>query len=71
MQRIGKEQPQDRMNTNGLLTRKLLIQLLEKAVLVRAGYLILEAIMTHMECLTEEENWISSQLTALAHSLSD
>jgi hypothetical protein len=71
MLRISKELVQGRMNTNGLPTRKLLMQLLEAVALIRAGYLILEAIMIHMECLIEEENWTSSQLTALTHSLSD
>uniref|UniRef100_A0A0A9GTM1 Uncharacterized protein n=1 Tax=Arundo donax TaxID=35708 RepID=A0A0A9GTM1_ARUDO len=47
------------------------MQLLEHAVLIRAGYLILEAITIHMECPIEEETWTSSQHTALTHSLSD
>jgi len=71
MLRISKELLQDRMNMNGLSTRKPLIQFLEEAVLKRAGYLILEAIMTLMECPIEEENWTSSQPIVLTHSLSD
>ena len=55
---------------NGLSTRKPLIQFLEEAVLKRAEYLILEAIMTLMECPIEE-NWTSSQPIVLTHSLSD
>jgi hypothetical protein len=71
MLRISKELLQDRMNMNGFPTRKLLMQLLEEAVLIRAEYLILEAIMTRMGCPIEEENWTSSQLIVLTHSLSD
>ena len=71
MLRISKEPVQGRTNTNGLPIRKLLMQLLDKVALIRAGYLILEAIMTHMECPIEEENWTSFQLTVLTHSLSD
>lgn len=71
MLRISKELLQDRMNTNGLPTRKPLMQLLEEAVLIKAGYSILEAIMIRMGCPIEEENWTSSQLIALTHSLSD
>jgi hypothetical protein len=71
MLRISKELVQGRTNTNGLPTKKLLMQLLDKVALIRAGYLILEAIMTHMECPIEEENWTSFQLTVLTHSLSD
>jgi len=70
MLRISKELLQDRMNMNGLSTRKPLIQFLEEAVLKRAEYLILEAIMTLMECPIEE-NWTSSQPIVLTHSLSD
>jgi hypothetical protein len=54
MLRISKELVQGRTNTNGLPTKKLLMQLLDKVALIRAGYLILEAIMTHMECPIEK-----------------
>jgi hypothetical protein len=71
MPRISKELLQDKMNTNGSPTRKLLMQLSEEVVLIRAGYLILEAIMIRMECHIEEESWTSSQLIPLTHNLSD
>lgn len=71
MQKIVKELHPDRMKMNGLHTRKLLMHLLQKAVLIRGGYLILEAIMIHMEFPIEEANWTSFQLTVLTHSLAD
>jgi hypothetical protein len=69
MQKIEERLPPDKMKMNGLYTRKLLMQLLKKVVLTRGEYLILEAIMIHMEFPIEEANWTSFQLTVLAHSL--
>jgi hypothetical protein len=68
MQKIEKRLPPGKMKMSGLHTRKLLTQLLEKVVLTRGEYLILEAIMIHMEFPIEEANWTSFQPTVLAPS---